>query len=328
MELYDEQRAKRYSYKSKEWDESEDKVGSKMAELIKTKEELKKAKESAMQAWIDSRPLTDELELLKCGLEIAEKRCDTPSIISNLEAQLETTIQSIKSKKEERHKATGMVNEINQALDQTRQETERFKYDADEELQARSRLKQALHLRRQTLRTLQLGLEAVRIEKEALGASKAVALRYINCSKMEKTTVRLTQEEYHALAKRAQDENSLSDWRVLVASEQKLATEASRNKALEKLNRLLSEKFSREREIEEESISGDGHNGDPRIRTGGQVNARENTLPQAQNKAMAKTNQRNRRSRSINNKKLSANNKPSVLQKMRRFFLRIKGLFG
>ncbi|CAN6541805.1 unnamed protein product [Malus baccata var. baccata] len=264
MELYNKRITQSYSCKSKEWDESEDKMGSKMAELIKTNEEIKK---------------------------------------------LETTNKSIISKKEEQHKATRMINGINQALDQTRQETKRFKCDADEELQARSRLKQA-----------------VQIEKETLVASEEKALKYINCSQMEKTTIRLIQEVYHALAKRAQDENFLSDWRVLVASEQKLATEASRNKALEKLNRLLSEKISKEGEIQEESISGDGHNGDPRNRTGGQ-NTRDYMLLQARNKAISKTNQRNPRSRS-NNKKLSAKKKPYVVQKVRQYFVRkIKGLF-
>ncbi|CAN6680184.1 unnamed protein product [Malus baccata var. baccata] len=236
-----------------------------MAE-IKTNEEIKKAKESIMQAWIDSRPLIDELELVKCGLACAENRYD----------KQEHQIQKGE---------TRMINGINQALDQTHQETERFKCDADEELQARSRLKQGLLIRRQTLRTLQLGLEAVRIEKEALVASKEEALKYIN----------------------SQDENFLSDWRVLVASEQKLATEASRNKALEKLNRLLSEKVSREGEIQEESIN--------------------YMLPQAQNKEIAKTNQRNPRSRS-NNKKLSVKKKPSVVQKIRQYFVRkIKRMF-
>ncbi|TQE01970.1 hypothetical protein C1H46_012404 [Malus baccata] len=106
------------------------------------------------------------------GLACTENRCDTPSIISDLEAQLETINKSIRSKNEEQHKATRMINGINQALDQTHQKTERFKCDAYEELQVRSRLKQCFLMRRQTLRTLQLGLEAVRIEKETLVASE------------------------------------------------------------------------------------------------------------------------------------------------------------
>ncbi|CAL9026811.1 unnamed protein product [Prunus brigantina] len=333
MESHNEQKAQSYSYKSQEWDESRHKaLGSKMAELHKTQEELKKAKESTMQAWINSRPLIDELEMLKSGLASAENRCTTPNIISDLESQLETTSISIRSKREEEHKATKMINEINQASDQMHQEIEKFKRDTDEERQAKPRLKQALHLRRQTLQTLQLGLRAVQIEKEALGASAAEALQYINCSEMEKTTIHLTLEDYHALTKRAEDENSLSEWRVSVALEQKLATETSRNKPLAKLNRLYSQKRSGGREIKEEIISGDGHNGDPRIRTGDQVDTGQNMLPQAQNKAIAKPNQRKpqkKRSRSNNSKKFSAKRKPSVLQQIRHFFVRkIKRLFG
>lgn len=33
-----------------------------MDELARTREELKKAKDSAMQSWLDSKPLLDELE--------------------------------------------------------------------------------------------------------------------------------------------------------------------------------------------------------------------------------------------------------------------------
>ncbi|KAM0970655.1 hypothetical protein TB2_018280 [Malus domestica] len=74
-----------------------------------------------------------------------------PASSQTLKHSLRRQTRASDPKKEEQHKATMMINGINQALDQTRQEMKRFKCDADEELQARSRLKQGLLMRRQTL---------------------------------------------------------------------------------------------------------------------------------------------------------------------------------
>lgn len=318
---YDESRSPYLRRKATQWDESQDKpLGSKMAELIKTKEELKKARESTMQLWLDSKPLIDELEKLKSGLASAENQCATPNtMISELKSQLEETNTSIKAKKEEELEARNMIDETNQAVDQTRQEIVSINLETDEEQKTILRMKQALRLRRQTLRTLQLSIRAVRIEKDATAASAAEALQYMNYSDMENPTVNISHEDYPGLTKRAYDEISLSDWRVLVCAEQKLAAEASRDEALAKLNQLYSQLRSREGEIKEEDYNRDEQIGDPRIGIEGQM-----TTTQNQGRVLRKQTPRHprqqRRIRRDNYMKLAAKMKPSYLQQIKQFF--------
>ena len=112
----------------------------------------------------DSRPLIDELDRLKSGLASAKNQSTMSKIaFSEIESQLESTNASVKSKKEEEIKATKMIDEISQALDQTREKLERLKQDIDEEQQARLKLKQVLQVRNQTLWTLQLKLRAAQL---------------------------------------------------------------------------------------------------------------------------------------------------------------------
>jgi chromosome segregation ATPase len=198
MESYEEERMENKSHKGRDLRES---LGStleeaKMAELMKTKKELKRASDSATQSWLDSRPLIDELDRLKSGLASAKNQSTMSKIaISEIESQLESTNTCIKSKKEEELKVTKMINEISQALDQTREKLERIKQDIDEERRGRLKLKQVVHVSNQTLWTLQLMLRAVRLESEAFGKSEAEdqlfrkGQYYILSNSIMKTTV-------------------------------------------------------------------------------------------------------------------------------------------
>jgi chromosome segregation ATPase len=122
MELYGEERMENQSHKARDLRES---LGStfekaKMAELMKIKIELKRAKDSATQSWLDSKPLIDKLDRLKSGLASAKNQSTMSKIvISEIESQLESANTSVKYKKEEEIKATKMINDISQALDQT-----------------------------------------------------------------------------------------------------------------------------------------------------------------------------------------------------------------
>lgn len=102
-----------------------------------------------------------------------------------------------------------MINEISQALDRTREKIKRLKLDMEEEPQARLKLKQVLNVKKQTLQTLQLLLQATQLESEALGASVAEALHYIECSEKDDTIVHLSHEEYYALKRRAEEKQHL-----------------------------------------------------------------------------------------------------------------------
>ncbi|KAK6128950.1 hypothetical protein DH2020_037324 [Rehmannia glutinosa] len=83
----------------------DDLLTKKIAELEKIKEDLKQAKDDAMQSWLDSRPLVDELEKMQAELASAKARVlKANTTISELQAQLGTTDMCIKSAKEDEQK--------------------------------------------------------------------------------------------------------------------------------------------------------------------------------------------------------------------------------
>ncbi|KAL5557080.1 hypothetical protein UlMin_039316 [Ulmus minor] len=242
-----------------------------MEELVKIKEELRKTKDKATQSWLDSRPHIDELERRKSNLTMLENRRNVSDlVISELQSQLEATDSNIRSKKKEELEAKKIIIETNAELDQSREEMERLKHETVEEKKERLKQRQALRLKRQSLRSLQLALRAVRTETEAYGASTDKALWYLNFSEMEDDNVQLTHEEYQSLKKKAEDENSLADWRISVAMGEKLVAEERRDRASRKLKEVKSSRRLRsgrrlkqtkeiiERgEIEEEEVTRD-----------------------------------------------------------------------
>lgn len=308
----------------------------KVAELIMAKQQLKKAKDSTMQSWLDSKPLIDELERLKSSLKSAESRCKKSDIVVwELQTQLEAINSNTRSKKEEELRATEMINERNQAIDQIREELEKIKRDADRARQSRIKLKQTLKMRRQNLRSLQLTLRAVRMETKAYSASAAEALGYLKCLETENTTIQLTREDYQALAKKAEDENSLTAWRISVSMEQKLAAEESRDMALARLKDLQSAKPLRSGEFEkgkevggqEEEVSS------TRIEVEEQVNETRKVTPNAPARSTAQSSQvkprpQMRRSKTTKNKKKLTKKKPSFLRIIRQCLVgNIKKIF-
>lgn len=288
MESYGEERIENQSHKPRDPRESSGRtLEANMAELTKTKEELKRAKDNAMQSWLDSKPLIDELVRLKSNLESAKNQSTMSNIvISELESQLGSTNASIRTKKEEEHKATEMINEKRQALDRTREKIKRLKLDIAGS-QARLKLKQGLSVKKKTLQTLQLMLQATQLESEALAASAAEALHYIECSEKDETIIQLSHEEYNALERRAEEETTLADWRVSVSMEQKLVAEASQNLALTRMKDFNSHSKLQRRGLNKEKKIRDGFTKRkaeeqvPSIKVGASVNNRWNTSPKA-----------------------------------------------
>ncbi|KAK8517554.1 hypothetical protein V6N13_127723 [Hibiscus sabdariffa] len=224
---------------------SDDTLEAKIAELRKTKEQLKRAKDDATDSWLDSKPLIDELERLKSELIITQNQNSVSNnMISELESKLETIVKDIRAKREEELRAVKTVNEMNRVLEQTRKELEQLKADKDDEHRTRSKLKNTLRLRRQTLRTLQFTLRAVRIESEAFRESATKAIQYIDHPESDHSPVELTQEDYYALKRRAKEETSLATWRVSVAMEQRATAEAAQISALKRLKETRPDKKS------------------------------------------------------------------------------------
>lgn len=116
--------------------------------------------------------------------------------------------------------------------------------------------------------------------------------------------------------------------------------EANRNFALTGLRDLNSDKNLQRGAVKEEEITEDGftkreaEEQDPSMKVGASVNNKQNAFPKARDKLPATSNHRKppqqfRRSRSKNNRKLikknkkkKKKNKPSILHKIKSFFVR------
>ncbi|KAK9053226.1 hypothetical protein SSX86_029858 [Deinandra increscens subsp. villosa] len=212
-------------------------LSDKIEELHRIQEQLKQAKDEAMQSWLDSRPLIDELEKLQSELADAKLRSES-TIVTKLESELMAINISIRVKGEEDLKARTEINERTRVSERLREEMERDKLETNERKRARSRMKMVIKMRRQTLRTLKLSLRAVRLETEAYRASAEAAVEQITRAQVSNhgSTIELTQEDYFALTRRAKEEASLADWRVVVTTEQRLAAEEGRDLALKRLS--------------------------------------------------------------------------------------------
>ncbi|GLU19985.1 hypothetical protein SLE2022_362040 [Rubroshorea leprosula] len=112
MESYDNHEETGGSYRLTELEGSQrDIMQAKVEELMQTMEELRRAKDDATESRLDSRPLIDELERLKLGLEIAQNGASVSEIdVSEIESELERAIMNIRSKKEEELKPRKMIN--------------------------------------------------------------------------------------------------------------------------------------------------------------------------------------------------------------------------
>lgn len=291
-------------------------LSDKIEELHRTKEELKQAKDEAMQSWLDSRPLIDELEKLQSELANAKQQSEN-TIVTKLESELMAINMSIRVKKEEDLKASKEINEMTRVSESIREEMETIKLEIDEGKRVRQKMKMVIKMRRQTLRTLKLTLRAVRIESEAYGASAEAAQEQITRARVLENgdTIELREEDYFALTRRAKEETSLADWRVVVATEQRLAAEESRDLALKRLSDPTFNDGSPKDKNEEEILGKGVQN----------FRVREQTpFPKARAKQMAYRGTKNDTNRRQVGKK-----KGSICIDIKSFFARkMKYLFG
>lgn len=222
---------------------------AKTAELKRIKEKLKKAKDDAEQSWLDSKPLIDELENLQSELvNMKSQAAISGATISDLECRIGEIGFSIRSKKEEELKLQTAIEGINQELNRTKEEIEQLLIERDENHRTISHLKKVSRTRNQSLQALELAERATRLEAEAYGASAAEANLYVNYShQRDETSIKLTQQEYIELVRKAREETAFAEWRISVAMEQKYAAEENRNSSKRRLQNLLYTKTRKTR---------------------------------------------------------------------------------
>ncbi|CAA2978106.1 Hypothetical predicted protein [Olea europaea subsp. europaea] len=237
---------------------------SKIQELERLKENLEQAKDDAMQSWLDSQPLIDELEKMQADLSSVKSRViKANAVISELQAQLGTTDMCIKSTKEEELKMKKIVDYKSKDLERTQEEMEKLKAKIDEQQRKRTKLKQMLRLKRQSLLTLQLTHKAIQLETQAFEKSAAHALCYIS-NKSEgalNSLVQLTLDEYHMLKRRASEQTSLAEGRISISMEQKLTAENSRDSSFRRLQQLYSHHGSSKGRMEDNRSPNEGFGG-------------------------------------------------------------------
>ncbi|KAI9089015.1 hypothetical protein K1719_029294 [Acacia pycnantha] len=292
-------------------------LGAEVAELARTKLELHAAKENAMQSWLDSRPLIDELEMQKSNLADAKKRLDA-SVIPELESQLEIINNNIRSKREYQFKAETMSHEINQTLDRTRYELEGLEFDIKKERQSQVKLRQILHLRRLKLQTLHLTLQAILLESDAREKSADEALHRIKQFEVHTAAVQLTHQEYSALTRADEERLSQANQKVSVSREKKLAAEARRDSALSRLNKLnpsRSSKMDRRNKTGQREAETNVEKNDSRENVVA-INNKTGASSEAQTKSLVKKPQQSRRSRS----NIKKQEKPSIVHRIKRCF--------
>lgn len=220
-------------------DDISDLLTAKTAELEKVMEDLKQAKEEAMQSWLDSRPLIDELEKMQAELNSTRARVlKANSCITELQAQLGTMDMCIKSAKDGEQNMHMMINDKNQEVHMMQEDTEQLKTKIVKKRRRRSKLKLVLRLKRQTLQTLELTCEAVKLESKAFSTSTSQALYYNNYTETARVMIQLTQDEYGCLKEEANKQISLAEWRISVSAKEKLAAENSRDLAFRRLQSL------------------------------------------------------------------------------------------
>lgn len=298
------------------------------AELEKMEDVLKQAKDEAMQSWLDSRPIIDELEKVQAELQSAKARVSKANnTISELQAQLGTTDMCIKSTKEEEQKFLMMIDDKNQALHKAQDEMEQLKLKIDQKRRRRSKLRPVLRLKRQTLQTLQLTCAAIQLESEAFATSAAQALRHIiDNSEAADIMVQLTQEEYDYLKREASKQTSLAERRISVSAEEKVAAEKSRDLAFRRLQNLYPRTISSQRNTMEQTI----HKETTMKKKGGPANTRVRTesshrhFSRTQVKSPTGVNKRSPKQqyKNNNNNYLVKKNKSSFFVRIKKFFVR------
>ncbi|KAL5982392.1 hypothetical protein ACLOJK_016463 [Asimina triloba] len=318
-----------------------------LMELVLTKEELGKARETNTQSCLDSKPLIDELEKLQSEVTNTKNKISMATVtISTLEAELEATEGSSRSKEKAELKARIAIEELGRILDQTQSEVDKLKVKTGKESRARAKLKKELRLRRQSLRALQFTQRAAVVETEAISTSLAAVLDCFKQSKAENTLVELALEEYHALNRKADEETSLADRRISASMEQRQLAEANREEALRRLGLSYSKNQSRRRQrlagviIEDEQTREEVAKEDIRVGSPptkeiiGHPNSPQDQQVKDKEKKKFSTRRHNpqrrmRRSQSRNPKKIVANKKQGLLHQLTSFLARsFRRVFG
>lgn len=159
-----------------EADEPLNATASVLKELSGTRDEVDRAREAAVQAWLASMPLGEELEMLRTELAAAKNRlAATTAEIPPLKSFIKSTDSAIIAKQEEEGEKQAAVEELRLLVDRGRAELRRMRSEVAAAREAKDALEQRVFIRRQAARALQLVERAVAAENHALAWSAGAA---------------------------------------------------------------------------------------------------------------------------------------------------------
>ncbi|EER97552.1 hypothetical protein BDA96_02G396200 [Sorghum bicolor] len=147
-----------------------------LKELSGTREEVERAREAAVQAWLASMPLSEELERLRAELVAAKTRlAATAAEIPLLKSQIESTNGAIATRQEAAARKKAAAEDLRRHVDGARADLRRLRAEIAASRGAKDALEQRVLVRRQAARALQLAERAIAAEAHALAWSEAAA---------------------------------------------------------------------------------------------------------------------------------------------------------
>ncbi|CAL5085658.1 unnamed protein product [Urochloa decumbens] len=142
-------------------------TASVLKELSGTREEVERAREAAVQAWLASMPLAEELERLRAELAAAKSRlAATAAEIPPLKSLVESTNAAVAERQTEAAKKQAATEELR-----------RLRAEAAAARGAKDSLEHRVLIRRQAARALELAERAVAAETHALAWAAEQAAR-------------------------------------------------------------------------------------------------------------------------------------------------------
>ncbi|KAJ8510392.1 hypothetical protein OPV22_000826 [Ensete ventricosum] len=216
-----------------------------LEELARTREEIKRARESAVQSWIDSMPSIDELESSRSVISRTRNRVTMyTTAIASLRSLLNSTSRSIRDKQAEESNSKMAAAEMRQEAHRRSEEMENLKVEKEEKVVYRNKLKMELQIKSQSLKALQLKLTAVDMEIEAVNESVDVTLHQAKHLRADHKMVALSHEEYNVMCRRTEEEAAAASSSIVWWDGKRRAAEDRKANALQRLQAL-----QREREI-------------------------------------------------------------------------------
>jgi len=292
-----------------------------MMDLATTQQEIVHARESTNQSSLECEAFIYELEKQRSiHATTKEQVTMATAVIASLGSLLETTTTSTETKQEEEHKNKTTIKEMSQARKRDQQQLLEIVAEIEEEKEGNRKLHEELHLKKQSLETLQLKQRAVDMEIEAFSSSLNLTCDQLKQLELDNEMVAISHEEFCSLHREVNKETTMANWRLAASNEERHAAEVNKDKALRRLETLDKEKQLKESMIA--MVLGEMQSNNKAIEVFGTtqtvVATRARASQEHQNQVIRRSQKFERKPKGKRNKKMYKN-KPTILRKILKF---------